>query len=83
MKVLKENIERMRAVLCALSRGSMSRTALEKRFVQKTSGSPATFEATFRFLVEDGCIEKCGVEHRAPFRMTEKGKAFLAWRAYE
>lgn len=81
MKALKENIERMRVVLCELSHGSLSYTALGKRFIQKTSGSIANFESTFRFLVEDGNIEKCGFEHRAPFRITHKGKAFLAWRA--
>jgi DNA-binding PadR family transcriptional regulator len=83
MKAYRVNLERMRVILLELSRGSVCRTGLEKRFVKKTSGSPATFEATFRFLVEDGCIEKCGFEHRAPFRITEKGKAFLAWRAHE
>jgi DNA-binding PadR family transcriptional regulator len=83
MKAYRVNLERMRVVLLELSRGSACRTCLEKRFVKKTSGSPATFEATFRFLVEDGCIEKCRTEHRAPFRITERGKAFLAWRAHE
>ena len=81
MKAFKGNLERVRVVLRELSRGSMTYTALGKRFVQKTSGSSATFEATFRFLVEDECIEKCGLEQRAPFRITDKGKAFLAWRA--
>jgi predicted transcriptional regulator len=80
MKALRINLERIQVILHELSRGSMCRTRLEKRFVQKTSGSLATFKATFRFLVEDGCIEKCSAEHRAPFRITEKGKAFLAWR---
>ncbi len=81
MKALKENIERMRVVLCELSQCSLTYTALGKRFIQKTSGSIANFESSFRFLVEDGCIEKCSVEYRAPFRITQKGKAFLAWRA--
>lgn len=80
METLRKHIERMRVVLCELSQGSLSRTVLEIRFIQKTCGSKAAFTFTFKFLVADGCIEKCGVEHRAPFRITEKGKAFLVWR---
>jgi predicted transcriptional regulator len=83
MKLLRTHLERIRVILRELSRSSMRRTRLEKRFIQKTSGSPANFKTTFRFLVEDGCIEKCGAERRAPFRITEKGKAFLDWRSQE
>lgn len=67
-------------VLRELSREPLSHSVLEKRCTRGEM-SYACFEGVFRFLVADGDIEKCGVEHRAPFRITEKGAAFLAWRA--
>ena len=68
-------------VLRELSREPLSYSVLEKRSRSQGEMSYACFESIFRFLVEDGDVEKCGREHRAPFRITEKGKAFLAWRA--
>jgi predicted transcriptional regulator len=83
VKLFEARLERMRVILNDLSRSPLSYTALGRRFVQKTSCSFLTFGATFRFLVEDGCVEKCGVEYRAPYHITKKGEAFLAWRAQE
>ena len=67
------------AVLHELEREPCSRTNLEKRVARKMV-SHACFNGILCFLVDDGDVEKCGVEHLAPFRITEKGKAFLAWR---
>jgi predicted transcriptional regulator len=78
---LKTRLEFARVVLRELSREPLSRSVLEKRSRSRVEMSFACFEGIFRFLVADGDIEKCGPEHRAPFRITEKGKAFLAWRA--
>lgn len=83
MNDLKVRLGFARVVLRELSRESLSRTVLEKRSCSRGEMSFACFEGIFRFLVEDGDIEKCGDEHRAPFRLTERGKAFLAWRAQE
>lgn len=80
MRSLTDRLEFARVVLRALSRGPLSRTALEKSVI-RGSVSHACFEGIFKFLVDDGDIEKCGVEHRAPFRITEKGNLFLVWRS--
>lgn len=69
------------AVLKTLSLGSLRRTALEKRVFKSRDISYSCFSAMFAFLVCDGDIEKAGVERLAPFRLTERGKMFLAWRA--
>jgi predicted transcriptional regulator len=78
---LQGRLEFARAVLRELSHGPLSHTDLEKRSRSRGEMSYACFERIFRFLVEDGDVEKCGPEHCAPFRITEKGKAGLAWRA--
>jgi predicted transcriptional regulator len=77
---LKTRLEFARVVLRELSREPLSHTALEKRVI-RGGVSYACFEGIFHFLVADGDIEKCGPEHRAPFRLTEKGQVFLVWRA--
>ena len=81
MKDLRSRLEFARVVLRELSREPLSYSVLEKRSRSQSEISYACFESIFRFLVEDGDVEKCGSEHRAPFRITEKGKAFLAWIA--
>jgi hypothetical protein len=81
MNDLKTRLGFARVVLRELSREPLSRTNLEKRSRSRGEMSYACFWGIFRFLVEDGDVEKCGSEHRAPFRLTERGKAFLAWRA--
>lgn len=77
---MKERLEFARVVLRELSREPLSRTNLEKR-VSKQSVSHACFEGIFSFLVADGDVVKCGSAHLAPYRLTERGKVFLAWRA--
>jgi len=78
-KNLQGRLEFARVVLRELSRGPLSHTDLEKR--SRGEMSYACFERIFRFLVEDGDVVKCGPEHTAPFRLTERGKACLVWRA--
>ena len=81
MNDLKTRLEFARVVLRELSREPLSHTVLE-RCCTRGEMSFACFEGIFRFLVSDGDIEKCSHEHRAPFRITEKGRLFLAWRGY-
>ena len=76
---LQGRLEFARVVLRELSRGPLCYTAL-KMYASKQDISPACFEGIFRFLVEDGDVEKCGSEHCAPFRITERGRAFLVWK---
>jgi len=73
-----EVIRVMGVILREVSRAPLSRTDLEKR-VSQQGVSHACFEGIFRFLAEDGDVEKCGPEHRAHYRITEKGLKFLAW----
>jgi predicted transcriptional regulator len=61
-------------VLCVLdSKGPLRRTALEEGF----PGSRAVFDGVFSFLRAEGYIVKASAYHRAPYRITEKGKRFL------
>ena len=69
------------AILKELSRGSVRRTALEKRVCKSTGISYACFSGMFVWLVCDGDVEKCSCDYNAPFRITRKGEASLAWRA--
>ena len=80
-RALRVRLEFARVVLRELSREPVSYSVLEKRSRLHGEMSYACFEGIFRFLVEDGDVVKCGPEHRAPFRITEKGEAFLVWRA--
>jgi hypothetical protein len=76
MSLQEKYLERMRLVLRELSKGSLSRRTLESRFTRKFE-SPAAFESTFLFLIRDGRVEKSGSEHRAPYRITERGQKML------
>jgi DNA-binding PadR family transcriptional regulator len=69
----------MGVILRELSREPIGRTALQER-VERKGVTRATFDAVFEFLVRDRSIEKSRPEHKAPFRITEKGLKFLAWR---
>jgi predicted transcriptional regulator len=68
-------------ILKALSYAPMRRTALEKKVFRTKDVSYSCFSTMFAFLVVNGDIEKVTAERTAPFRLTEKGKLFLAWRA--
>jgi hypothetical protein len=76
MSLQEKYLERMRLVLRELSKSPLSRRTLESRFTRRFE-SPAAFESTFLFLVRDGRIAKAGLEHRAPYCITERGRRML------
>jgi len=73
---LHERLTLAKTVLKELSRQSTCRTELEKRTVRKI-GTHATFEGIFRYLVQNGYVQKSAQRHRAPYVITEKGLKFL------
>jgi predicted transcriptional regulator len=73
---LQERLKYAKIVLRELSREPLSRTMLNKCFIQQ-SGTNATFEGIFQFLVKNGYIEKSGSAYRSPYRITERGRKFL------
>jgi predicted transcriptional regulator len=76
MNRLKDRINLAKIVLKELERQQLCRTELENRTVRK-SGTHATFEGIFRFLVQSGYVQKSGQKHLAPYVITEKGAKFL------
>jgi DNA-binding PadR family transcriptional regulator len=80
MRKLGERLAVAEIILHELSRSSMHRADLERRVFKRDIGR-SSFDGMFAFLVSDGDIQKAGLECRAPFRLTEKGQRFLAWRS--
>jgi predicted transcriptional regulator len=78
---LNDRLDVARAILKELSKGSLRRTALEKRVFKNANVSYGEFDRMFAFLCQDGDVEKCSSEHTGAYRLTERGKVFLAWRA--
>jgi predicted transcriptional regulator len=76
MKNLHARLSLARTVLKELSRQSLGRTQLEKRTVRRL-GTHATFEGMFRYLVQNGYVQKSEQRHRAPYVITEKGLKLL------
>jgi DNA-binding PadR family transcriptional regulator len=76
MRRLDERLHLAKTVLHELSRQHLCRTDLEKRTVRKI-GTHATFEGIFRYLVQNGYIQKSEQKHRAPYVITEKGLKLL------
>ena len=76
MRRLKDRMNLAKTVLKELERQQLCRTELEKRTLRK-SGTHATFEGIFRYLVQSGYVQKSGQKHRAPYVITEKGAKFL------
>jgi DNA-binding PadR family transcriptional regulator len=76
MKRLIDRMHLAKIVLKELERQPLCRTELENRTVRK-SGTHATFEGIFRYLVQSGYVQKSGQKHRAPYVITEKGAKFL------
>jgi DNA-binding PadR family transcriptional regulator len=76
MKSLTERLHLAKIVLKELDRQPLCRTELEKRTVRK-SGTHATFEGIFRYLVQSGYVQKSEQKHRAAYVITEKGVKFL------
>ncbi len=79
MPTRAETIRVMGVVLREVSRKPLSRSKLRNRAAHEGI-SYATFEAILDYLADDGNVEKCGPQHRAPYRITEKGVRFLVWR---
>ena len=76
MRRLDDRLRLAKTVLHELSRQHLCRTDLEKKTVKKV-GTHATFEGIFRYLVQNGYIQKSEQKHRAPYVITEKGLKLL------
>jgi predicted transcriptional regulator len=76
MRRLTERIHLAKTVLKELDRQPLCRTELEKRTVKK-SGTHATFEGIFRYLIQSGYVRKSEQKHRAAYVITERGAKFL------
>jgi predicted transcriptional regulator len=81
MSDLNMRLEIAEIILREVSRGPIRRIELEKRVFKSRDVTYSCFSNMFAFLVVDGDIVKVSGERTAPFKLTEKGKAFLAWRA--
>lgn len=75
-KLLFEKHNLAKVILRELSKQPLGRTKLERKAVIHC-GSRSKFESLFAYLLENGYIEKSSEKHRAPYRITEKGKRFL------
>jgi DNA-binding PadR family transcriptional regulator len=76
MRRLDDRLHLAKTVLHELSRQHLCRTDLEKKTVKKI-GTHATFEGIFRYLVQNGYVQKSEQKHRAPYLITEKGLKLL------
>jgi predicted transcriptional regulator len=76
MRRLTERMNLAKTVLRELSRQPLCRTEIEQRTVRK-AGTHATFEGIFRYLVQDGYVQKSEQKHRAAYMITEKGTKLL------
>ncbi|MEM3731718.1 MAG: hypothetical protein QW667_07310 [Candidatus Bathyarchaeia archaeon] len=76
MRNLGKRLKLAKIVLSELNRQPLCRTELEKRTIKKF-GTHAAFEGIFRFLIQNGYVQKSSPEHRAPYMLTEKGLKFL------
>jgi len=75
-RTLHERLRLAKIVLHELRRGPLKRTELEKRTVMHC-GTHSTFEGIFKYLLQNGYIQKSGLRHRDPYTITEKGQKFL------
>lgn len=66
-----------KVILKQLEKGQQQRTSLLKRVIQ-TSGSPAKFDSVFSWLKINRYIMKSGSRHREPYKITSRGRKFLA-----
>jgi predicted transcriptional regulator len=76
MRRLTERMNLAKTVLKELSREPLCRTDLEQRTVRR-SGTHATFEGIFHYLVQSGYIQKSEQRHRANYIITAKGTKLL------
>lgn len=77
MDKFEEKLKLAKVILTELGKGPVRRVDLLKRVIQ-TCGSPAKFNSTFKWLKETGRICKAGPGHADPYKITWKGKQFLA-----
>jgi len=75
-KLLCEKHRLAKVILHELNRQSLGRSRLERKTIMHC-GSHSKFESLFAYLLGNGYIEKAGEAHRAPYRITEKGRKFL------
>ena len=83
MKELSQRLEVAKTILHTLSGGSFGRSELEKRVYHSSDITTARFRCILTFLLNDGDIEKLPGDRFSPYRITEKGKVFLVWRAMQ
>ncbi len=76
MRGLTDRLNLAKIVLKELSRQPLSRTELGQRTVRKL-GTHAMFEGMFRYLLQNGYIQKIEPRHRANYMITEKGSKLL------
>ncbi len=76
MKRLTDRMDLAKIVLYELSRQPLSRTELGAR-TTRMACTHAAFEGIFRYLVQDGYVQKSGPQHRAKYMLTEKGAKLL------
>jgi DNA-binding PadR family transcriptional regulator len=76
MRCLTERLNLAKTVLKELSREPLCRTELEQRTIRKT-GTHATFEGIFHYLIQSGYVQKSAQNHRANYVITEKGTKLL------
>ena len=81
MAKLGERLHMVEEILKHLSHGPVNRIELAKRLCKSSDVSISCFDELFSFLIIDGDLEKVSEDFRAPFRLTNRGKAFLVWRA--
>ena len=75
-RALQERLRLAKIVLHELRRSPLRRTELEKRTI-KQCGTHGTFESIFKYLLQNGYIQKSGQRHLDPYTITEKGQRFL------
>ncbi len=76
MRRLNERMDLAKTVLKELSKEQLCHSDLENRTVRK-KGTHATFEGIFRYLIQEGYIEKNEQVHRSTYKLTEKGAKLL------
>jgi len=76
MRRMRERLYLAKIVLNELRKCPLGRTELEKRTVRRF-GTHGTFEGIFRFLFQNGYVQKSGRKHRSPYVITEKGLKLL------
>lgn len=77
MDKFEQKLKLAKVILTELEKVPVRRVHLLKRVIQ-TCGSPAKFDNTFNWLKDTGRICKAGPGHADPYKITWKGRQFLA-----